>query len=107
MLYVNDEELGRIDICELLEYDVVFIKYLLINKSKETNHPKIKEIAGQLAIKLKSPGDLALVWAEVFLISSLLLNESVATNNPKTQEKADFLLSKFEAAAKNIITTAG
>ena len=107
MLYVNDEELGRIDICELMEFDVVFIRYLLNNESQVTNNPKIQGRADRLAGELKAGGEYELAWADVFLISSLLLNESVATNNPKTQEKADFLLSKFEAAAKNIITTAG
>lgn len=104
MLYVNDDELGRIDICEsLTEFDVVFIRYLLGNESKVTNNPKIQARADRLAAELKAGAEYELAWADVFLISSILLNESVATNNPKTEEQADSLLSKFEAAAKNII----
>jgi len=107
MLYVMDDELGRIDICELLEFDVVFLRYLLSNESKVTNNPKIQARADRLAAELKSGGECELAWADVFLISSLLLNESIATNNLKTEERADCLLSKFEAAAKNIIKTVG
>jgi len=107
MLYVQDEDLGRIDICEMTEFDVVFIKYLLNNESKVTNNPKIQARAARLAAELKAVSEYELAWADVFLISSLLLNESIATNNPKTEERADCLLSKFEAAAKNIIVSAG
>ena len=107
MLYVNDEELGRIDICELTEFDVVFIRYLLSNESKVTDNSNIQARADRLAAELKAGAEYELAWADVFLVSSLLLNESIATNNLKTEERADCLLSKFEAAAKNIIKTVG
>lgn len=103
MLYVLDDERGRIDICELLEFDVVFIRYLLNNETKETDNLNIRDRARRLADELKAGLEYELAWADVFLISTLLLNESICTNNPKTEEKADHLLAGFEAASKNII----
>ena len=103
MLYVLDDELGRIDICELLEYDVLRIKQLLRAEALKTKNPNIKDRAIRLAAELKAGGEYELAWADVFLISSVLLNESVETNNPEIE----LLLSRFEAAAKNIITTVG
>jgi len=105
MLYVMDDQFGRIDICELTVFDIVFIRYLLGNESKVTANPKIRERSERLAAELKAGGEYELAWSDVFLISTILLNESIATNNPKTEEQADSLLSKFEAAAKNIIAT--
>ena len=101
MLYVQDEDLGRIDICELLEYDVYHIKKLLRAELQRTNNPNIKDQARRLETELKfyPRTDYELAWSDVFLISSLLLNESFKMNNPEIE----LLLSRFEAAAKNII----
>lgn len=100
MLYILDDELGRIDICELLEYDSYHIKQLLRAERQRTENPNIQARSRRLAAELEPQTDYELAWADVFLISSLLLNESVETNNPEIE----LLLSRFEAAARNIIT---
>ena len=107
MIKVIDEDMGSIDIGEISEVDAVLVRYLLSNKSRETDNPTIKEQAGRLMTGFKSSTDLELAWDDVFLISLLLLNESVATNNPKVAEQAGRLLSKFEVAASNIIVSPG
>jgi len=103
MLYVQDDDLGRIDIGELSAADTGMIKYLLQAVSLRTKNPIIKDRARRLAAELEPCADYELGWSDVFLISSLLLNKAVVTTDPKTEELADCLLGKFEAAAKNII----
>ena len=104
MFYVQDEDLGRIDICELVQFDMLYIVKLLLVESQRTANQNIKDRVGRLIADLKPAIDYELAWADVFLISSLLLNESVKSNEKNRQ--AERLLIAFEAAAKNIIVSA-
>jgi len=107
MIYVQDEDLGRIDICELEQIDVDYIRRLLESKSDETDNPDIKARSCGLAAGLEPETDYGMVWADVFLISSLLLNESIEASAPAIKWQADRLLVCFEAAAQNIIESTG
>jgi len=108
MIYVNDKENGRIDICELDFPDRRYLIVLLHGKLDRTDIPTIASRGRRLMAELKSldaAADCEMGWSDVFLISSLLLNELVGPANQEIKERAERLLAAFESAAKNIIET--
>ena len=103
MLYVNDEELGRIDICEPQQDDIEFIRLLLTTESQITPNPNIRDRAVRLAAEL-GPADYEMARADVFLISQLLMTVAYDSDviNMVAKRQADRLLNAFEAATKRI-----
>jgi len=106
MIYVNDDENGRIDICELNDSDREYIIRLLHGKLDRTNNPTIMSKARLLVVDLNSinaANDFELGWSDVFLLSSLLLNELVGPANQEVKDQAERILEAFESAAASII----
>jgi len=106
MIYVNDDEDGRIDICELNDSDREYVLGLLHGILDRTDNPTIMSKARLLVVGLNSPdtaSDYEIAWSDVFLLSSLLLNELIGPANQEIKDQAERLLAAFESAAENII----
>lgn len=102
MLYVNDEELGRVDICKLQTNDIEYIVRLLRNEAEDTDNLNTRDRAIRLAAELSPDADYEMAWADVFLIAELLMFEAYGTDDMEIKRQADRLLVDFEAATKQI-----
>ena len=109
MIYVLDEELGRVNICELLASDLECIRRLLENESQNTANLNIRDRAVRLADELNPDADYEMAWADVFLIAQLLMTVAYSADvmdDMVTKRRADRLLNDFEAATKRICKSA-
>jgi len=110
MFYVDDEVMGRIDICELQPGDLEYIVQLLTNESQSTDNPNIRDRAIRLASEMGMDDDYEMAWADVFLIAQLLMTvayDADVTDDIAVKLRADRLLDDFEAATKLICRSAG
>ena len=108
MFYVDDEVMGRIDICELQPGDLEYIVQLLTNESQSTDNPNIRDRAIRLASEMGMDDDYEMAWADVFLIAQLLMTVAYDADviNMVAKRRADRLLDAFEAATKRICKSA-